>query len=104
MQLTCSDCQHAFELDLQEIPFEDDKIEVGFECPYCHAWHHAYYTTKNLEKHRVLLEKFKAKANRSDKAWRRYKRKKQEFQQAFDRLNPRPGPALAGASPAQASA
>lgn len=98
MQTTCSDCQNTFELDLQEIPFGDDQIEVGFECPYCHTWFHSYNTNQALEKRRALLKRFEAKANRSDEHWQRYKRKKREFQQAFDRLNPRPRPSLAGAA------
>lgn len=99
MQVTCNDCKSVFEFDLIEIPYGDDKIEAGYECPYCHTWYHYYYTNQKLEERRNLLEKFKAKANRSDKDWQRYKRKKKEFQQAFDRLNPKPGPALAQIAP-----
>ena len=87
MQIQCHDCKREFELDLQEKPLDDGNVEVGFECAFCHTWNHGYYTNPNLEQKRTLLQKFEAKARASDADWQRYRRKKAQFQAAYDRLN-----------------
>jgi hypothetical protein len=87
MQIKCGECQHYYELDLQEKPREDGVVEVGFECPDCHIWNHGYFTNPKLEQQRALLARFADKARRSARDWKRYQQKKEEFRRSFERLN-----------------
>jgi len=87
MLVRCHDCEREFVVDLVERETEPGLTAVGFECPWCHRWHHSYYSTAGLKRKRQLLKKFKAKARRSAADWERYRRKKQEFTAAFNRIN-----------------
>ncbi len=87
MLVRCHDCDREFVVDLLERETESGPTAVGFECPWCHRWHHSYYSTANLKRKRRLLRKFKAKARRSAADWERYQRKRREFGAVFNQLN-----------------
>ena len=93
MLVRCADCGNEFVVDLVTVERKPGVFEVGFECPLCHTWHHSYFSNQSLEQRRAMLAKFRAKAGKSAGDWERYRRKKQQFATAFDRLNPAETPA-----------
>jgi hypothetical protein len=93
--ITCNDCQHEFVLDLVERPAAGSPsagsggvVEVGHECPMCHTWYRAFYTTPRLKEQAARLLKFRDKAGRSEKDWARYQRKLAEYRRSFAVVNP----------------
>ncbi len=87
MLVRCHDCEREFVVDLVENEIEAGLTAVGFECPWCHRWHHSYYSSANLKRKRQRLQKFRAKAGRSATDWAWYQRKRREFTTAFNRIN-----------------
>jgi len=86
-QVICNDCKSEFVIDLITRPAGKKTFEVGFECIHCHKWYRVFFTSPSLERKRKLLNKFRAKAARSDKDWQRWQRKRKQFKQSFDRFN-----------------
>ncbi|MCG3208636.1 MAG: hypothetical protein FOGNACKC_02248 [Anaerolineae bacterium] len=85
--ITCNDCGHEFVLDLEERPAEGKRLDVGHECPMCHTWYHAFFTTTRLKAQAERLLKFRDKANQSEPDWQRYQRKLAEYRQSFALVN-----------------
>jgi len=61
-------------------------VSIGFECPSCKTWYHAYWHSDELERDRQTIEAMtlEAQANRTRRKILRKRLK--SYRRAFDRL------------------
>lgn len=67
----------------------NEVVSVGFECPLCKTWYHAYWHSDELERHRQTIEAMTPEAQTNLTRRKIIRKRLKSYQKAFDRLQKR---------------
>lgn len=89
LTIICPGCGAESPANMKERPLENGDTDVGLECPECSFWVHVFYTNRELMALQGQLAKFREHAGNSRRQEQRYRRKLEQYREAFDELNQR---------------
>ena len=88
--ITCDQCRSVIRPATEQRQ-SGDVFSVGFECPACKTWYHAYWHNDALEQERQSIEAM-VPASRTNLTRAKIVRKRwKKYRKTFDRLQERMG-------------